>query len=98
MKLTDLNPRWYTAAGSPDIVGITFDCPCCPGHVSATRLGVLFVEEIDRDGLPNDAHWTRPGVKWHRTGDTFETLSLTPSIDASKLGHWHGFVTNGEAR
>lgn len=26
------------------------------------------------------------------------TLTLTPSVDASKHGHWHGFITNGEIR
>jgi Spy/CpxP family protein refolding chaperone len=35
-------------------------------------------------------------VLWHREGTTFEDLSLTPSIDASHFGHWHGFVTRGE--
>jgi len=106
MRLVDLNPRWFSAEGSPDIIGVTFDCPCCPpdgkitslGSKYRPRIGVLFVEEIDRDGLPNDVHWTRPGIKWHRVGDTFDTLSLTPSIDASKFGHWHGFITNGEVR
>ncbi len=36
---------------------------------------------------------------WKRgSGDTFETLTLTPSIDANVdiAGHWHGFITNGE--
>lgn len=36
-----------------------------------------------------------PGVHWTREGDAFDTLSLTPSIDASRSGHWHGFITNG---
>lgn len=35
---------------------------------------------------------------WGRTGDDFETLSITPSIDASAAKHWHGFITNGEIR
>lgn len=26
---------------------------------------------------------------------TFDNLSITPSLDASASGHWHGFVTNG---
>lgn len=106
MKLTDLNPHWYTCEGSPDIVGITFDCPCCgpegkvqsDGSKYRPRLGVLFIEEIDRDGLPNNVHWSREGKKWHRTGETFDTLSLTPSVDCSHWGHWHGFITNGEAQ
>lgn len=91
MRLTDLNPRWYAHGNSPDVVGITFDCPCC----RTQRLGVLFKEEIDRDGLPNDVHWARTDRKWHREGDTFETLTLSPSVDASGVGHWHGSVTNG---
>ncbi len=39
-----------------------------------------------------------PGIHWQRTGDTFETLTLTPSIDASRAGHWHGFITDGEVQ
>ena len=31
-------------------------------------------------------------------GETFETLTLTPSVDASAAGHWHGHVTDGEVR
>ena len=32
------------------------------------------------------------------SGEGFVDLSLTPSVDASKAGHWHGFITNGEVR
>lgn len=92
MRLLDLDPRWFTEGDSPDLVGITFNCPCCGGK---NRLGVLFKEPIDRDGLPTDTHWTEQETLWTRTGETFETLSLSPSIDCSKFGHWHGFITNG---
>jgi hypothetical protein len=34
------------------------------------------------------------GHLWQRTGNTFETLTLTPSIDASP--DWHGYVTSGQ--
>lgn len=37
-----------------------------------------------------------PGFLWGRAGDTFETLTFTPSADASASGHWHGFVRGGE--
>jgi hypothetical protein len=37
-----------------------------------------------------------PGILWRREGDTFDTLTLSPSVDASPSGHWHGFVRNGE--
>lgn len=39
-----------------------------------------------------------PGYLWRRSGDTFEGLTLAPSVDASPAGCWHGFVTNGECR
>jgi hypothetical protein len=29
-------------------------------------------------------------------GATFESLTVTPSLDGSKGGLWHGFITNGE--
>ncbi len=41
---------------------------------------------------------------WQRTGDSFETLTLTPSIDYTRFDNgtlrdptcWHGFITDGE--
>jgi hypothetical protein len=41
----------------------------------------------------NEFAWTFPS-----SGD-FATMTVTPSIDASRSGggHWHGFITNGEA-
>jgi len=32
------------------------------------------------------------------SGASFETLTVTPSLDASRAGHWHGFITDGEIR
>ena len=29
---------------------------------------------------------------------TFDNLSVTPSIDASAAGHWHGSIINGECK
>lgn len=31
-----------------------------------------------------------------RTGDTFETLTLSPSVGFGSIGHWHGHIINGE--
>lgn len=39
-----------------------------------------------------------PGIVWQRSGDTFETLTLAPSVDAGASGHWHGHVHAGEIR
>ena len=100
MRLVDLEPRW--AADYDILVGdrvvhdedrhgmaISFNCP----HCGTTRLCVFFANPIDgkphTDGRDNLHLWTR-------TGDSFENLTLTPSIDASESGHWHGFITNGQ--
>ncbi len=112
MKLVDLDPRW--AMDADIVIGgvrkhykrrrgmaITFACPHCvalhPGVIErggpVQFLGVWFANPID--GLPptDDAEHL-----WQRSGDSFETLTLTPSIDASGDGHWHGFITNGEIK
>ena len=83
MKLMDLNPRWATYANG--LRGISFDCP----HCLTQRLGVA----LTTGPAGEDAYGTK---LWHYTGDTFENLTLTPSIDISSTGHWHGFITNGQ--
>lgn len=99
-KLTDLNPSWLDAGGEgisrADTgepvphqrgVGVMCDCPCgCEKE--------LFVPfKVALDGTP---HRTDKG--WDRTGDTFETLTLTPSIRRIGGCGWHGFITNGQVK
>ena len=94
MKLTELRPRWITPANwhGPFLAyGIEFDCPTC-GH----RLAVHFLPWINPDRLPTEGDFAYGQLKWQRTGDTFETLSLQPSIDFGAAGCWHGHITNGE--
>jgi Family of unknown function (DUF6527) len=97
VKLTDLNPQW-TQAGyggtTRGRAGLWFDCPgaCCATSLGKQRIHVPFRN-------PGDGGPDIPGdPRWQRTGDTFETMSLTPSVDASKFGHWHGFISGGEVR
>ena len=93
MRLSELNPRWCAAGDSRHGMGITFECP----HCRTQRLGVWFVNPIDggpkEHELIEDHHMGGP--EWTRTGTTFDDLSLSPSIDASAFGHWHGYITNG---
>ena len=66
-----------------------------------SKLWELLYGDLEAEVQPADALVKRgtwvvpPGCLWTRSGDTFETLSLTPSVDASRAGCWHGFVTNG---
>lgn len=100
-----MNPRWmgaggagvFRADGSPAPerhgVGVIFDCPC--GNADENhQLYVPFANPLD-GGPQHDAQG------WQRTGDTFETLTLSPSIlrSIAKGGcGWHGFITQGEIR
>lgn len=101
MKLIEMNPHWLgfggdgvtTADGSfvprRERVGIEFDCPCGCKHPVA----VTFANPEDGLGPISPA----PYPSWHRVGDTFETLTLSPSIQREIPARcWHGYVTNGE--
>ena len=74
-KLVDCNPSWveyYSAAGQTD--AIMFECP--EGHEDHEDCKHVIPFTPALDGSPTE----RYGAQWQRTGDTFETLSLTPSI------------------
>lgn len=36
-----------------------------------------------------------PGFLWTRSGEDLEHLTISPSVDASPAGCWHGFVRGG---
>jgi hypothetical protein len=98
MKLTELNPRWVGLPG-PIYDGVAFDCP----HCKVQRLAITFSPPIDPNGWwPKITQPTYAGQNvWKRgSGDTFETLTISPSVDASNQvefkNHWHGFITQGE--
>jgi hypothetical protein len=112
MRLNELEPRWFDipgVGGAKD--GITFLCPCaaCANLPQRRRLGVQFANPIGSDPKPpmtqkeKNVHLfelrsfdVAPSICWQRTGETFDDLTLTPSVDASKSGHWHGCITNGQ--
>lgn len=100
MKLIELEPRWIVAGGQA--VGFVFRCPTRPD-----RWQTCFDESppndeqwaLIRSVLP-EAEWCSfqgctPGTKWTIKGD-FHNLTVTPSLDGSAGGNWHGHITNGE--
>lgn len=72
LRLVDCNPRWLDAHGIPDAGGcyVQFDCP--EGHRECSHT-VPFTPSLLGKKV------THPNP-WERTGDTFETLTLRPSI------------------
>lgn len=78
-RLSECNPRWITNGrytGNVDGVacGVHFDCP--EGHAGCSH-AIPFTPGLD--GNPAST-WQQNGVNWDRAGDTFETLTLSPSI------------------
>ena len=110
MRLTELDPRWW-GDGHREL-GVSFLCPHCRSvrlgiAFANPRDGGPPSPIVSDNGMPkcirDHVHEqgtfdVPPGFLWQRTGDAFDTMSLTPSVDASKSGHWHGFVTDGEVR
>lgn len=107
MKLLGLNPRWCNAGGENIFttdeqgnripaphrsgVAVIFNCPCGKCNMECC---IEFKNPLDG----GDCHNPK-GTTWNRVGDTFETLTLTPSIlrTPAKGGcGWHGYITNGE--
>jgi hypothetical protein len=99
VKLVDLHPVFYSHGGEGitgkdgkpvprrDGMGIIFDCPC--GKCDEDhQLAVPFSNPIDGG----------PAIErgWKRTGETFETLTLEPSILRLSGCGWHGWIRNGE--
>lgn len=72
-RLVDCNPRWGTAYGEALTKYLTFDCP--EGHKGCWHT-IPFTPTLE--GQPGNT--TRAGATWQRTGDTFETLTIRPSI------------------
>lgn len=36
-----------------------------------------------------------PDCQWQWNGQGFDSMTISPSLDASRSGDWHGFITNG---
>jgi hypothetical protein len=115
MRLVDMNPRWMNAAGESVTnadgtpverrtgIGLLFHCPC--GRYEDDGGERYYEECYVPFSNPLDGGPQVGGQGWQREGDTFETLTLRPSIlrlkwkgqDGQEHGcGWHGFITSGE--
>lgn len=84
-----------------------FRCPHCPdsGTLITCKNAVISRREqnviIDRAVGEDESHTVVPcraEFAWNIQGADFESMTVTPSIDASASGHWHGFITSGEIK
>jgi len=106
MKLTELDPRWIVQDGRR--VGFTFISPTDPKFRQSCFLESpptrqqwkLFADSLGAED--DDPEWPKhmvqgcsEGTRWSIAGE-FENLTVSPSIDGSKGGTWHGFITNGQ--
>jgi hypothetical protein len=100
VRLTELNPRWLSA----DV--FAFSCPHCQKiTLLCKRIPLSFRDQVKLvNASPEDEHdWPdgfvpmKQDTAWSITGD-FASMTVTPSIDASGSGHWHGRITNGEIK
>lgn len=107
MRLVDLEPKWLVKDGQR--VGFIFRCPTRPEkcwqscfYDSPPRreqwamfADVAKGDDEDREFGHPDIQGAREGTRWTIAGE-FENLTVTPSIDGSPGGNWHGHITNGE--
>jgi hypothetical protein len=95
VKLVELDPRWLALESGGPRVGLSFECPHCRDQ----RIAVLF-HHSGVGAFAEDqyimAHGGAGKHVWEMSGTDFTNISLSPSVDASAHGHWHGYVRNGE--
>lgn len=111
IKLTALAPHWvgvhnWAASSPPFYIGVSFLCPHCDpslpehGPNRRRRLAFEFWPPIDPAGLQakfGPGWWPRRGQHHTRvSGETFDTLTIEPSVGFESIGHWHGNIVNGE--
>jgi hypothetical protein len=98
MRLIELSPKWLIKDGKR--VGFTFVSPtnpqwrqsCFENPPPRREQWELFGDD-DVQGCNPQAHWI---VHGGIDAASFETMTVTPSLDGSAGGLWHGFITNGE--
>ena len=107
MRLTELEPRWIHRNL------VVFLCPHCRKdflackniEMSEREQWAIFEKEFGPDWntmvvpCKPDFSWDISGtIPRDRDAAFIQDLTVTPSIDASASGHWHGFITNGEIK
>jgi hypothetical protein len=110
VKLTELQPHWvqppqWSEQGPKFYIGVSFLCPHCVhtpcptcGAQRGKRLAVSFWPPIDPESAMGRMfdYQPMPGAHQRVSGETFDTLTLAPSIGFDNPPHFHGRIENGE--
>lgn len=96
MTLLELKPKWLNANL------FLFLCPHCQKVWLSCKNIVMTMHDqyaLFQAHLGDDWNLSvvpcKKEMAWAFSGSDFGSFSVTPSLDASKSGHWHGFITNG---
>jgi hypothetical protein len=93
---------FFEPAGDLPRLPADFNIPGLEGASGARLLFHDALKEIGHadpaEGAYHDVVSCNKTCAWKRTNDDFATMSVTPSIDASASGHWHGHITDGEMK
>lgn len=102
MRLVDLHPKWIMTSGG-EVYGIAYDCPCGLPSYDPSVPARPYADCCPSGGrqiVPTRTSFT--GIAscpssvekgWDVAGDSFVTITLSPSIH--QVGHWHGFLRAG---
>lgn len=80
--------EFWNTPNSPEAIPVT----------AAILLTTLRAHLALADALPNDhaLHGNKGAFRWARSGLTFEDLTLSPRVDASGAGCWHGNLSHSQ--
>lgn len=87
-RLVDLEPEWWAESPGRFGQGLSFRCP----HCDATRIAVAFKNPVDG----GEAADFKDGLLSVRMGAGFDKLTVRPLVNARRIGHGAGFITDGE--
>lgn len=109
MQLADLDPRWLILGGKR--VGFVFKSPthlnknryqtCFFQKCTRRSQYDTFQDLIDAAyGMECVVQYCSSNTAWkcepHQDIVTWDNISITPSLDGSRGGNWHGYITNGQ--
>jgi len=97
LKLLDFEPEWLSndvfIFRSPNG---NCDLLTCKRVVMPMKEQYALIYKANPQYIGKAVVMTKPDFAWSFIVNNFETLTVSPSVDASASGNWHGFIRNGQ--